>query len=133
MNRQLVRSVWQRAGDRCEYCLVPQFAFPLPFQIDHIVAEKHGGKTVSANLALACPHCNRFEGPNIAGIDPASNKLVRLFNPRTDSWSEHFRIDGAHIAGRTSVGRTTVHVLAINAEDLVLIRTELLAEPEPLM
>jgi len=112
---------------------VPQFAFPLPFQIDHIVAEKHGGKTVSANLALACPHCNRFKGPNIAGMDPASSKLARLFNPRTDSWTVHFRMDGAHIAGRTPVGRTTIHVLAMNAEDLVLIRTELLAEPEPLM
>ena len=133
MNRQLVRSVWQRAGDRCEYCLVPQFAFPLPFQIDHIVAEKHGGKTVSANLALACPHCNRFKGPNIAGMDPASSKLARLFNPRTDSWTVHFRMDGAHIAGRTPVGRTTIHVLAMNAEDLVLIRTELLAERGTLM
>jgi hypothetical protein len=33
-----VRRVWRRAGDRCEYCLIPQFAFPLPFQIDHIDA-----------------------------------------------------------------------------------------------
>ena len=70
MNRELVGLIWRRAGDRCEYCLIPQFAFPLPFQVDHILAEKHGGVTVEENLALACPHCNRFKGPNIAGVDP---------------------------------------------------------------
>ena len=80
MNRELVRLVWDRAGDRCEYCLIPQFAFPLPFQIDHIIAEKHQGETVETNLALACPHCNRFKGPNIAGLDSASGQLVRLFS-----------------------------------------------------
>src|SRR5437899_1311035 len=55
VNRELVRKVWKRAGDRCEYCLIPQSAFPLPFQIDHILAEKHGGETIEDNLALACP------------------------------------------------------------------------------
>ena len=67
MNRALIRTVWQRAADRFECCLIPKFALPLPFQIDHIIAEKHGGKTVGTNLALACAHCNRFKGPNIAG------------------------------------------------------------------
>jgi hypothetical protein len=35
---------------------------------------------------------------------------------------------GARIVGRTSIGRATVHVLAMNADDLLLIRAELLAE-----
>jgi hypothetical protein len=60
---------------------MPRFAFPLPFQIDHIIAEKHGGQAVESNLALACAHCNRFKGPNIAGLDPESREIVRLFNP----------------------------------------------------
>ena len=83
MNRELLRTVWQRAADRSEYCLMPSFALPLPFQIDHIVAEKHGGQGVANNLALACPHCNRFKGPNIAGIDPLTRRITRLFNPPT--------------------------------------------------
>ncbi len=82
MNRQLVLAVWRRAGDRCEYCRIPKFALPLPFQIDHIIAEKHGGETVEENLALACPHCNRFKGPNIAGVDPDTGETVRLFRKR---------------------------------------------------
>jgi hypothetical protein len=79
VNRELVLAVRDRAQERCEYCRIPQFALPLPFQIDHIVAEQHGGITALDNLALACPHCNRYKGPNIAGLDPASGKLVRLF------------------------------------------------------
>jgi len=100
---------------------------PLPFQIDHIVAEKHGGQTVPGNLALACPHCNRYKGPNIAGLDPDSRQL-RLFHPRTDLWSEHFVFEGPRILGRTAIGRATVHVLAMNMDDLLLLRLELLKE-----
>jgi hypothetical protein len=128
VNRELVRTVWRRAGRRCEYCLIPQSALPLPFQVDHVVAEKHGGRTVESNLALACPHCNRFKGPNIAGLDPDSGQPMRLFHPRRDVWVEHFEFDGPRIIGRTPIGRLTVHVLAMNADDLLLIRVELLKE-----
>jgi hypothetical protein len=128
VNRELARGVRERAGGRCEYCLMPQFVFPLPFQIDHIVAEKHGGETVPTNLALACPHCNLYKGPNIAGRDPDSGQVVRLFHPRSDSWTEHFQFEGPRIVGRTPVGRVTVQVLALNAEDLLLFRVELLEE-----
>jgi hypothetical protein len=110
---------------------MPSFALPLPFQIDHIVAEKHGGQTVENNLALACPHCNRFKGPNIAGLDAESGEAIRLFHPRKDTWSEHFAWEEARIVGRTAIGRVTVHVLAMNAEDLLLIRAELLEEGSP--
>jgi hypothetical protein len=128
VNRDLVRRVWSRAAGRCEYCRIPQFAFPLPFQIDHILAEKHGGETVDGNLALACPHCNRFKGPNIAGLDPATGELTRLFDPRRDAWEDHFQLHGPSVVGSTPIGRTTVDVLAMNADVLLLVRVELLAE-----
>jgi hypothetical protein len=128
VNRDLARTVRERAGGRCEYCRIPQFAFPLPFQIDHILAEKHSGETLLSNLALACPHCNRYKGPNIAGVDPGSGELVRLFHPRIDLWTEHFEFDGPRLTGRTSIGRVTIQVLAMNAHDLVLFRVELLRE-----
>jgi hypothetical protein len=106
---------------------------PLPFQIDHIVAEKHGGQTVPGNLALACPHCNRYKGPNIAGLDPHSRQLVHLFHPRTDLWTEHFEFAGPRILGRTAIGRATVHVLAMNTDDRLLLRLELLKESGDLL
>ena len=74
---------------------------------------------------MACPHCNRFKGPNIAGVDPISSETVRLFHPRKDMWAEHFTFEGARIVGRTAVGRATIQVLAMNADDLLLIRIAL--------
>jgi hypothetical protein len=104
-----------------------RFALPLPFQIDDILAEKHGGKTVESNLALACPHCNRSKGPNIAGLDPDSGQPIRFISSsRRDLWAEHFEFQGAHIVGRTPIGRATVQVLAMIADDLLLIRVEVL-------
>jgi 5-methylcytosine-specific restriction endonuclease McrA len=58
-----------RARGLCEYCQLPQATYRLPFQIDHIIARQHGGKTRLGNLALACPRCNRNKGPNLVGID----------------------------------------------------------------
>jgi hypothetical protein len=100
----------------------------LPFQVDHILAEKHSGETIEGNLALACAHCNRFKGPNIAGLDPDTTALTRLFNPRLDAWADHFQFDGPRLRGKTPIGRATIHVLAMNANDLLLIRVELLGE-----
>jgi hypothetical protein len=121
--RELVRI---RAANCCEYCQMPQPLDVQPFQVDHIRAEKHGGRTTLANLALACLPCNTFKGPNIAGYDPLTNTLQRLFHPRRDKWVDHFRWDGPILAGKTPVGRTTIVVLAINASDRVEHRRLLL-------
>jgi hypothetical protein len=128
VNQQLLRLIWERADSRCEYCRIPHPQYKLPFQIDHIIARQHGGETIDQNLALACFHCNRFKGPNIAGLDPQSKKLVPLFNPRTDVWQEHFTFEEAYIRGTTSIGRATIQVLAVNAPDLLQLRVELMRE-----
>ena len=49
--RQLVR---ERAGECCEYCLIPEGVTWAAHTVDHIIAEKHGGTTTAENLALAC-------------------------------------------------------------------------------
>ena len=33
-----------RAGYRCEYCHFPEAIAELPFQLDHIIAQQHGGE-----------------------------------------------------------------------------------------
>ena len=90
MNLELDRLVRRRAGGRCEYCKIGSQVQPAPFQSDHVIARQHGGQSVSRNLALACIQCNRFKGPNIAGIDPTTGELSRLFHPRLDKWLDHF-------------------------------------------
>jgi hypothetical protein len=132
VNPDLARFVRARAKDCCEYCRLPQSVFPLRFQIDHIRAGQHEGETTEDNLALACPYCNRHKGPNAAGFDPESGALVRLFHPRTDLWNEHFQFVSAHIVGRTSIGRATVQVLAMNAAGTYQFRLTLLQSGVPL-
>lgn len=117
--------VWRRAGAACEYCQIPQALDPLPFQIDHIIAEQHGGWTESGNLALACLSCNKRKGPNIAGLDASTGNIVPLFNPRIQKWSRHFHWRGVVLMSRTQVGRATVAVLGINRLEYVAFREEL--------
>jgi HNH endonuclease len=128
LNADLIRQVWQRAQARREYCRLPSDLYPPPFQIDHIIAKQHGGRTVADNLALACIHCNRFKGPNIAGIDPGSGKIVRLFHPRRDIWSEHFVWEGPRLEALTSIGRATIALLLVNDSEVVTIRKALQEE-----
>ena len=55
----LRREIIERAGTRCEYCLLPAEVGFFPHEIDHVIAAKHGGKTEPENLAYACWRCNR--------------------------------------------------------------------------
>ena len=86
------------------------------------------GGNDESNLALACHFCNRHKGPNLAGMDPTTGELTRLFTPRTDTWSQHFQTQAGRIIGLTSMGRTTVYVLNMNRPDRVHVWLEL--EPE---
>jgi len=128
MDPQLHRLVWFRGAGVCEYCRMPQPFDPLPLCIDHIVAQKHHGATAEHNLALACFNCNSYKGPNIAGIDPETQQLTRLFDPRQDVWGEHFDWSGARLVGRTTIARATIDVLNINEPDRVEHRRLLIAE-----
>lgn len=119
MDEALRQLVWDRANDRCEYCRLPQQLDILPFQIDHVIAVKHHGPTTADNLALSCFNDNLHKGPNIAGIDPSTGTLTRLFHPRVDIWEEHFAWNGAELVGLTDVGRTTVDVLSMNLPERV--------------
>ena len=128
MDRDLEELVWSRAGAVCEYCRMPQRFDDLSFEIDHVVASAHGGKTISGNLALSCFSCNRFKGPNLAGIDPRSGRLAKLFHPRRHAWPRHFRWEESILVGLTPVGRATIRVLHINDFLRVGLRTQLVSE-----
>ena len=131
MDKALEQEVRRRADNRCEYCLLPQAASALRHVVDHVVARQHGGQTSPENLALCCGRCNLYKGPNIAGLDPETGQLTRLFNPRIDIWTEHFYWAGPLIEGVTSVGRTTVAVLALNKPARVRVRRAVIATSTP--
>jgi hypothetical protein len=131
MDEHLAGTIRQRAAYACEYCRLPDF-HPAPFEIEHVIALKHGGSSAPGNLAYACLHCNRHKGSDLAGIDRATSrsKLVRLFNPRRHRWERHFRWEGPILVGRTAIGRVTVYVLAMNDPVRLAVREALLEEGE---
>ena len=131
MKAAVRRFVKRRAQGRCEYCRIPQAAHPfVGFQIEHIIAKKHGGSDDPDNLCVACERCNAHKGPNLTGIDPTTNQIQRLFDPRQQDWDMHFASLGPLIVGLTDVGRTTVDVLAMNESRRVQLRARLIAQGE---
>ncbi|SIO13880.1 HNH endonuclease [Singulisphaera sp. GP187] len=128
MDAALTRLIWQRAMDCCEYCQMPQVADDASFEIDHVIARKHGGPTATNNSCLSCYYCNSFKGSDIGSLDPKTRKLTPLFNTRRHKWARHFLWQGAYLLGRTPVGRVTVALLRINDEYRVELRDGLIEE-----
>lgn len=116
------RTVFERAGQCCEYCRITRSNAISPFHIDHIVPLKHRGTDDLDNLCLSCYQCNIYKGSNMAA-DPRTGQPVFLFNPRRQSWNDHFRFhsDG-RLVGLTPEGRTTIDVMWMNDESRVQYR-----------
>jgi len=131
MDAALRDLVWRRAKYCCEYCRLPQAAASFfRFHIEHIRARQHGGIDDAANLALACPDCNRHKGPNLTSVDSDTDEVVPLFNPRLQGWEEHFAMQGPLIVGITATGRVTVQLLRMNDDERVVLREALQAAGE---
>lgn len=126
MRSDLRRQVVERAGDCCEYCRLHQNLVASTHQVDHIIAEKHGGPTILENLALSCMTCNLRKSSDISSLEPETGELMPLFNPRIQPWSEHFALDGSRLMGLTAIGRTTVEFLQLNSFERLVEREALM-------
>ena len=124
----LISFVRERANGACEYCQLPQSLSSISFEVDHVIAQKHGGASEEDNLALSCFYCNSFKGPNIAGFHAVSGRVLRLYHPRKDRWERHFRWNGPVLEGRTAIGDVTLAVLSINHPEAGVVREALLEE-----
>ncbi len=114
--RKLVR---ERAKFLCEYCHSLEEASAALFAIDHIIPQSLPGSSDDPdNLALACQRCNGYRYNFTTGIDPETEEIIPLFNPRQQKWSHHFiwSVDGLKIIGTTSTGRATCNRLDLNDE-----------------
>ena len=122
--------VRDRAADRCEYCQLPQDAVNATFHVDHIIAQQHldDSNDDPSQLALACDRCNLYKGTNLSSIDPLNQQRADLFDPRRDSWNEHFRWNGPVVSGLTPIGRATVRLLRMNAKQRIELRQWLFDE-----
>ncbi len=107
--RKLVR---ERAKFLCEYCHSLEEASASLFSIDHIIPQSLSGSDESNNLALACQRCNGYRYNFTTGIDPETQEIIPVFNPRKQKWSA----DGLKIIGVTPTGRATCNRLDLNDE-----------------
>ncbi len=123
----LRRFVFERAAGCCEYCGIAEPVVFAPHEIDHILAQKHGGQTEADNLALSCALCNKRKGSDIVSIDPETGQIAPLYHPRRERWSEHFSLEGSQIVPLTLTGRVTIRLLQLNHPDRVAERELLLA------
>lgn len=118
------KRVRERAGNRCEYCLSHQDYIMGRLQIDHVYPVAKGGKKTEDNLCLACEFCNQYKWTKTEELDPITNGNIKLFNPRQQTWSEHFTWsdDGTKIMGITPCGRATITALRLNNSLAVAVR-----------
>lgn len=125
ISAELRRLVVARAEDICEYCLIAADDTFYGCESDHIISEKHGGRTDADNLAYACVCCNQAKGSDVGSIHWENHDFVRFYNPRIDRWADHFVLVGGRIDGVTPVGLVTARILAFNTGERVLERQTL--------
>jgi 5-methylcytosine-specific restriction endonuclease McrA len=94
------------------------------YSLQNLGIKSLGGLTEEDNLWLACSLCNDHKGNRIVALDVLTDQIVPLFNPRRQSWSEHFAwtAEGDRIFGLTAIGRATVVALNLNRPTLVQAR-----------
>jgi len=111
--RQAIR---ERASYLCEYCHSPERLSANRFTVDHVIPRSLEGSDDISNLALACRRCNERRYNFVAGVDPETQEIVPLFNPRRQQWAEHFVWveGGVVIQGVTPTGRATCARLDLN-------------------
>jgi hypothetical protein len=122
----IARRIREAARNRCGYCLAPQDLVLDRLEIEHIVPVGAGGTDDETNLWLACGICNGHKWKHTSEPDPLTNEVVPLFNPRTQTWSEHFEWseDGIRVIGLTPTGRATVAALKLDSDQVALaVRT----------
>jgi hypothetical protein len=107
---ELRRLVVERADYLCEHCLIAEADTFFGCEVDHIISEKHGGRTEADNLVFACVFCNRHKCSDIGSIDWQTGDYVQFFNPQRDNWSDRFALDGVAFRGLSGIGRVTVRL-----------------------
>jgi 5-methylcytosine-specific restriction endonuclease McrA len=113
ISAQLRQQIIAAADYRCEYCKSSSRLTGTPLVMEHILPRSLGGTDDQENLAASCYRCNEFKGAKTHAIDPDTDQLVELFNPRMQIWTEHFvwENNGTLISGLTKIGRATVIAL----------------------
>lgn len=124
VSKPLYARLSRQAGTRCGYCRTSSQVIGQPLTVEHIIPRALGGSSHEDNLWLSCRRCNEFKGAQVEATDPETGLSVPLFDPRRQSWRDHFvwSGDGMLMIGLTPSGRATIAALQINNFDIVSAR-----------
>lgn len=124
VSKSLEQRIRQQAGERCGYCRSHQRYVLGLLEIHHIIPVAGGGTNAEGNLWLACRLCNSYKSTQVDGFDLSTGQTVKLFNPRSQLWVEHFHWNehGDQIGGVTACDRVTVTALQLNNVLAVTVR-----------
>lgn len=114
------------ANHRCGYCQTQEVVSGIPLTVEHLLPKAQGGNDEEENLWLSCRFCNGHKADQTEALDPKTDQLVPLFNPRRQTWHEHFAWSegGLKIVGKTATGRATVIGLFLADDpDALLVRS----------
>lgn len=112
------------AKNRCGYRLLPQDILIGKLEMEHLLPLAEGGTDEEVNLWLACRDCNSYKSSKVYVFDAQTNRKVKLFNPRTQNWKRHFKLNenNTKIIGKTTCGRATMAALRMNEDQAVKAR-----------
>ncbi|HMS41766.1 MAG TPA: HNH endonuclease signature motif containing protein [Pyrinomonadaceae bacterium] len=124
VSSKIQAKVRREAKNRCGYCLLPQEILMGKLEIEHLLPIAEGGTDAEENLWLACRDCNSYKSSKVYAFDEETEQKVKLFNPRTQDWHEHFKFNEnqTKIIGKTACGRATVITLRMNEDQAVRAR-----------
>lgn len=121
ISAELDHRVREAAHYRCGYCLSQQQYTMSRLTIEHILPRavfplNDPAANAEENLWLSCSFCDGHKSDKTTAVDPQTNQLVPLFNPRRQNWYDHFEwaADGIRVIGLTPNGRATVQALHLN-------------------
>jgi hypothetical protein len=124
ISESLKAQIEQADRQRCCYCLTSEANSGIPMTFDHIQPRSKSGITSFENICLACRTCNEYKSDSTEAEDPLTGRVVSLFNPRIQKWSEHFiwSADATRVEGVTAIGRATMVALRMNNPVIVAAR-----------
>ncbi len=129
MNKLQRKQIKERARYLCEYCLSPERFCTAYYEGDHIIPSSLGGTDNFDNFANTCGGCNNNKSNHTHAIDPLTGQIVPLYNPRIHIWEDHFGWDETYVLmlGISPIGRATIKKLRLNRDEVVNLRTLLVA------
>ena len=88
------------------------------FHVEHVIPLSRNGSSEFDNLALACPSCNLKKSDRVEIQAVNSESLIPLFNPRQQSWRDHFSWNDFKMIAKSDVGQVTIFTLDLNHDAL---------------